>query len=85
MANGNLTIYDPQQISVITEVYFPGQSVQGKLLAAGEQWQVSGPPSGQWVAFSAPETGEMLAAALLPAIPPSPRCCSIPGSPASCG
>jgi len=66
MANGNLTIYNPQQISVIAEVYFPGQSVQGKLLAAGEQWQVSGPTSGQWVAFSVPETGEMLAAALLP-------------------
>ncbi len=66
MADGSLTISNPQQISVIAEVHFPGHSVQGKLLVAGEQWQVSGPTSGQWVAFSVPETGEMLAAALLP-------------------
>ncbi len=57
MADGSLTISNPQQISVIAEVHFPGHSVQGKLLVAGEQWQVSGPTSGQWVAFSVPETG----------------------------
>ena len=66
MSNVTLTIYNPQQISVMAEVYLPGQSVQTNLLAAGAQWQVTGASSGQWVAFSDPQTGQLWAAAVLP-------------------
>ena len=66
MSGTPLTIYNPQQISAMAEVYLTGQSVQTQLLAAGQQWVVSGSPTGQWVAFSDPQTGELWTAALLP-------------------
>lgn len=67
MSDSDLTIYNPQQITVAAEVYLPSQGVQGQTLAAGGTWGISGGvTSGQWVAFFNPETGELLAAALLP-------------------
>ncbi len=67
MADSDLTIYNPQQITVAAEIYLPSQGVQGKTLDAGATWVISdGVTSGQWVAFYNPETGEQLAAALLP-------------------
>jgi hypothetical protein len=67
MSDTDLTIYNPQQMTVAAAVHLPEQGVQEKLLEPEEQWVLAGGVvSGQWVAFFNPETGALLAAALLP-------------------
>lgn len=67
MSTTDLTIFNPQQISVDAVVNVPSLGLHSKRLAPDESWTISGGvASDQWVSFASPVTTEILAAALLP-------------------